>query len=334
MIYLSIDPAQIDINIHPTKTEIKFQDERAIYAIVHAAVRRALGKFNISPSLDFEQETSIEIPPVRAGQEINPPHVHVDQNFNPFGNETVQKDRGSALKGWFDQKEKQANGWEELYKIYDNKDNGTSPVTEIETPVETEQLMAPFEWTDEAPLFQLHRKYIGIVTPKGLMLVDQQRAHQRLLYEKFMHQMDLGKGPSQQLLFPINVTLNHGDFALLVSGMDELSSLGFDLIQGDDHSIEILGVPADAGVRDGQKLLEEFLEQWKNERGILQYTAREKMAWALASASSIRYGQMLTSPEMNALTHDLFQCSMPYSARDNKPTIIQLTMSQLEQQFK
>lgn len=333
LIYLTIDPAQIDINIHPTKTEIKFQDERAVYAIIHAAVRRALGKFNISPSLDFEQETSIAIPIARTGQIITQPIVQINHNFNPFGDSPAPRERDTSLKGWFDQREKQASGWQELLEI--GKREGTSHVeTFAEKITSDDQLIAPFEWTDEAPVSQLHRKYLSLVTPKGLMLIDQQRAHQRILFETYMRQLDAGKGPSQQMLFPDTVTLSIADCALIESRMEELKALGFDLIRSSEDTFEIVGMPADAAVKDGQKLLEEFIEQWKNERGDLQYSPREKMAWALAAASSIRYGQMLTTPEMNNLVHQLFQCAMPYNGRENKATIIQLSISQLEQQFR
>ncbi len=334
LLYLTIDPAQIDINIHPTKTEIKFQDERAIYAIIHAAVRRALGRFNISPSLDFEQETSIQISPPRTGQEIPQPSIQVNHGFNPFENIPDRSEKNSALKGWFDRKEKQTEGWEELYKI-SNETIGDRNANVIGNPVaESEQLVQDFDLTDETPVFQLHRKYIVMITPKGLMLVDQQRAHQRLLFERYHHQLQTGQGHSQQLLFPINIQLSKSDVIMISAEMDELSALGFDLIQVDDESFEILGVPADAGARDGQKLLEDFIEQLKNERGNLQYTPREKLAWALSQSSSIRYGQMLTEPEMSGLIQQLFQCAMPYSAKDNKATIIRITTSQLEQQFR
>ena len=121
---------------------------------------------------------------------------------------------------------------------------------------------------------------------------------------------------------------------MIAEELDSLAALGFDLLQIDNESFEMIGVPADAGAKDGQKLLEDFLEQVKNDQTNLQYTSREKLAWAMATSSSIRYGQMLTEPEMNGLIHQLFQCSMPYSAKDNKPTIIRITTAHIEQQFR
>jgi DNA mismatch repair protein MutL len=336
LIYLSIDPAQIDINIHPTKTEIKFQDERAVYAIIHAAVRRALGRFNISPSLDFEQETAIQIPPPRHGQDLVEPEIRVNRDFNPFTTNADRTDRSEVMRGWFEKRERDHGGWKELHQI--ELDVKQTPIRH-EDPLASRDDLAitledDFVWNDEIPMMQLHRKFIVVSTPKGLMLVDQQRAHQRVLFEKYFKQIEKGKGQSQQLMFPVSLQFGAADLGLIMSGLSELSALGFDIVQTGDNGLEVLGIPADAGARDPQKLLEDFLEQWKNDSGVLKYSAREKMSWALAAASSVRYGQMLTQPEMTGLVRDLFQSSMPYAAQNNKSIILQISLQQLEQQFK
>lgn len=336
LIYLTIDPAQIDINIHPTKTEIKFQDERAVYAIIHAAVRRALGRFNISPSLDFNQENSITISPPRTGQELVEPEIRVNKDFNPFTPENHRNERSEAMRGWFERREQDQSGWKELHQISLELNQKSA---QIARPSLDDEAIAitdeeGFDWNDDAPMSQLHRRYITVITPKGLMLIDQQRAHQRILYEKYFQHIEKGKGHSQQLMFPTSLQFGAADMAVVMSGLSELTAMGFDLVQTGDLEMEVLGVPADAGARDAQKLMEDFLEQWKNDNGALKYSPREKMAWALAAASSIRYGQMLTQPEMSSLIRDLFQCAMPYAAQHNKPTILQITLAQLEQQFK
>jgi DNA mismatch repair protein MutL len=328
LLYLTIDPEQIDINIHPTKTEIKFQDERAVYAILHAAVRRALGRFSIAPSLDFEQETAIPISPIRAGQEIRPPSVQINPDFNPFKTEERPK-RESAISGWFEKREK-PDGWQDLLQIK-NDVNTPTYVPEHEEVIQTS---VDFELEDDVLPFQLHRKYIVFTTPKGMMLIDQQRAHRRVLFEKYLRQMEEGKGMVQQLLFPAEASLQPADMALVEHQMDDIRALGFDVLMIDNNRLEILGVPADASISDAQRLMEDFVEQLKNERDNLQYSAREKMAWAFARSSSIRYGQMLTAPEMSNMVAQLMQCAMPYAAERGKPTLVTITLDQLDQQFK
>jgi DNA mismatch repair protein MutL len=328
LLYLAIDPEQIDINIHPTKTEIKFQDERAVYAILHAAVRRALGRFSIAPSLDFEQETAIPISPIRAGQEIRPPSVQINPDFNPFKIDERPK-RESAISGWFEKRER-PDGWQDLLQIK-NEVNAPSYIPEQEEVIQT---TVDFELEDDVLPFQLHRKYIVFTTPKGMMLIDQQRAHRRVLFEKYLRQMEEGKGMVQQLLFPAEASLQPADMALIQSQMDDIRALGFDALVVDNNQLEILGVPADASISDAQRLMEDFVEQLKNERDNLQYSPREKMAWAFARSSSIRYGQMLTAPEMSNMVAQLMQCAMPYVADRNKPTLVTITLDQLDQQFK
>lgn len=331
LLYMTIDPAQIDVNIHPTKTEIKFQDERAVYAILHAAVRRALGRFSIAPSLDFEQETAIPISPIRVGQEVRPPSVQINPDFNPFDTEAKPK-RDSAISGWFEKREQRVDGWQDLLQI--KNDVAQSGHQYIPQQEEVLQTQVDFELDDDAQPFQLHRKYIVFTTPKGMMLIDQQRAHRRVLFEKYIRQMEEGRGMVQQLLFPAVAELQPSDIALLQNQMDDIRSLGFDLTIIENKQIEILGVPADASISDGQRLMEEFVEQLKNERENLHYKPREKMAWALARSSSIRYGQMLTAPEMSNMVTQLMQCAMPYAAENNKLTLVTITLDQLEQQFK
>ncbi len=333
MLYMEIDPEQIDINIHPTKTEIKFRDERAVYAILLAAVRRALGRHNISPSLDFDQEQSINITPLRAGQDVQMPALKVNHDYNPFGAEVHKKD---ALSGWFDAKEKRESNWQDLMQV----SRDISPSTQEKylehtaTKEQERQEQTKLQWEDDAPTFQVHRKYIAQASRSGLLLIDQQRAHQRVLFEKFYDQMESGSGYSQQLLFPETITLSPSDFVMLQSIMTDVHALGFELEEFGGSTYKVNGTPADVAVGDVQRMLENFIEQLKNERNTLQYTAREKTAWALARTASIRHGQMLTQPEMNELVQQLFNCKVPYAAENNRTTVVTLSLNQLEQQFK
>jgi DNA mismatch repair protein MutL len=333
LLYLQIDPGQIDINIHPTKTEIKFQDERAVYAIIHAAVRRALGRFNISPSLDFEQETAIQIHPPRAGQEINPPQVAVNPMYNPFG-ETVQNgQRDLAMRGWFDQREKRTEGWQELYKVATHQKSTGNETEEVLI----ENISAPNlleEIHQDGPCVQLMRRYIVCETVDAMLLIDQQRAHQRVLFEQYMRQISLGRGNSQQLLFPTQIHLTPADYIVVKENIEILEKLGFTFGDLDHAILEITGVPSEAITADGEKILEEFIEEWQVENTDSSYSGHEKAAWALAVTNSVKYGQMLTMPEMRSLMDQLLRCEKPFHARKGRPTMIQITAEQLETQFK
>jgi DNA mismatch repair protein MutL len=332
LLYLTIDPSQIDINIHPTKTEVKFQDERAVYAIIHAAVRRALGRFNISPSLDFEQETAISIQLPRAGQEITPPKININPQFNPFSSAPKEKDRDLALRGWFDQREKRSEGWQELLSIAAVSGQDQHPAAHVVETGEVSTLLP--DLAEDAPVMQVMRRYIVCGTADGLLLIDQQRAHQRILFEQYHTQILEGKGSSQQLLFPHEVSLTPADTALISENLSKLEALGFSLRLAGKDMIEVLGVPADVASVNSEQVLEEFIEAWKHENDESLYSGHEQMAWALAATNSIKYGQMLTTPEMRSLTDMLFSCKTPLVARAGKPTIINISAGQMQQQFK
>jgi DNA mismatch repair protein MutL len=323
ILFLDIDPAQIDINIHPTKTEIKFQDERAIYAILHAAVKRALGRHNIAPTLDFNQEMSINVQPMRSDAEIQIPTIKVNPDYNPF--DTKPK-RESLAQGWFDHSNQRTTGWEELMAI----SKMVNPDVE-ETSDEVQRL---FELDEDVTLVQMHRRFIVCQTEGGILVVDQERAHRRVLFERFSSQFDRAQFAVQQLLFPEDIVLSAADFALVNELLEDIRSLGFEMEVSGPQQFQITGVPADAEVHDPEKLMETFVEQLKNEQSELTYTPREKLAWALARSTSIRGGQMLTVPEMKDLIQRLSTCKQPNFAESRKATFVKITLEQLLQQFR
>lgn len=323
ILYLDIDPAQIDINIHPTKTEIKFQDERAIYAILHAAVKRALGRHNISPTLDFNQEMSINIDPMRNDVPIHEPQIKVNPDYNPFES---RPRRETLAQGWFDKSGQKSTGWEEMMAI----SKMINP-EEVEVADEVHKL---FELDEDVTPLQMHRQYLVCPTDGGMLIVDQQRAHRRILFERFLNQLERGSGSIQQLLFPEIISLNAADYAMMKEVLVEIRALGFEIEELGPNQFQLLGIPADAGVSDAEKLMETFVEQLKNEQSSLKYSPRERMAWALSRSTSIRTGQMLTLPEMKDLLNRLSQCKQPNFADSNKATFVKITLEQLAQQFR
>lgn len=325
LIYLDIDPDMIDINIHPTKTEIKFQDERAIYAILHASIKRALGKNNITPSLDFSLDASIGVSSINTSGDIKIPEIKVNPDYNPFG---TGARRDSLAQGWGGERAASSKGWAELLEI--SKMVQSSEPEQIQASLETEL----FELEDGSSPLQLHRRYILITEEQGMVLVDQQRAHRRVLFERYLNLMDRGKGSIQRLLFPEIVQLSSSDAALMKEMQQDILSLGFDVTWSSADSIEISGVPAEANITDVQGLMETFLELYKNEAHQQSVGLREKTAWAMASSTSIKYGQMLTAPEMSELLERLSHCRQPQMTPSGKPVYLRIGLEELAQQFK
>ncbi len=321
LVYLEIDPAQIDINIHPTKTEVKFQDERAVYAIIHAAIRRALGKFSIAPSIDFEQETSISISPPRFSSGIQPPKIDINPNFNPFGNAPAPSNRSLNLRGWFDRKEADVSGWQDLMAV----------ATQIER-AETHNPKLELELHDEISFVQHNRKYMLCSSGERMMIIDQQRAHQRIRFEKFMQQLTSGKGVTQQSMFPETIELTAIHAALLSAFSSELEAIGFRYTQNGSNQIALEGVPSECSQSGGETTFIEALTALEEDVDTTS-VALENLCWKLASTGSLRHGQMLTVPEMESLFQQLMQCNQPYYWRNQNRIIIQFDAQQLNEYF-
>lgn len=314
---MEIDPAKIDINIHPTKTEIKFEEERSIYAIIRTAVRQALGKYNIAPSLDFDQENSFTVPALKKGEAIQMPSVQVDHEFNPFDSSKKTKQNSIAFPF---EREKVEPNWNKLY-----------------TPPETTTIPQQEE-PDEAPVelkkvFQLHGKYILSHIRSGFILVHQQRAHERILIEKLSAQMQKESASSQQLLFPEDINLNSEDSTLVTSLLPELNSLGFDIRPfGKNHFI-IHGVPSEADGQSGSDLIEKMLEEFKQNLSELKNSPKINMIRALAQSMSIKAQRNLSQQEMTHIIDELFACEMPYSLPNGKAIVVNYSLEDLEKQF-
>jgi DNA mismatch repair protein MutL len=324
LLYLDIDPAQIDINIHPTKTEIKFQDERAVYAIIHAAVRRALGKFSITPTLDFEQENSIPISPLRGNSEILPPKIDINPDFNPFGAQAQTSSRSMNLRGWFDRKESSASGWQDLMQVASQIDQEKQTSTSFD-----------LELNDEISFLQHNRKYIVCTSGERIMIIDQQRAHQRIRYERFMENLSSGSAQVQQRLFPALLDLSPVQISMLDSLQSDLEVIGFRFTKNDTGQIELMGAPSEFATGNSEAAFLEALSALEDESESVttKPTTTEDLCWKLACSGSIRYGQLLTTPEMESLFQQLMQCNQPYYWRNKKAVIIQFDARQLNEYF-
>jgi DNA mismatch repair protein MutL len=328
-IYLEVEPNTIDINIHPTKTEIKFEDEKSIYAIINSAVKNSLGKYNIAPSLDFTQETSFNVPPLKEGQTIVQPVIKVNPGFNPFETnkessinsfkkKNISPQQLSANLDFLDQS-KSLN-----VKSADNISGNTgleqnwSGIVDAETEIKT---------------YQLHQKFILTQTSSGLLIINQQRAHQQILFEQFIFELNRNTAETQKLMFPKTIELNNSDFELIREVLNEIKNIGFDIEVFGKNTLAINGLPIGVEEANCEKIIEEFIEQIKNNANEISTNNKNALAMSLARSSSIKNGRKLSSEEMNTLVDQLFACETPYHSPNGKPIIIKINEEELDQRF-
>jgi DNA mismatch repair protein MutL len=333
VLFIDIDPAKIDINVHPTKTEIKYQDEKAIYAIIRSAVKRALGRYNITPSLDFDQENSIEhlITP-KPFDEIVAPTISFNPDFNPFAAERKIEREIPFLRNSGDHRSSPIpSNWDTLYEISKKESNLQHEIhTEKSIAVDEQEISKP----SERQLFQVHNRFIMSQIKSGFMLISQQAAHERVLYERFLQQLQNHSGVSQQSLFPQSVTLNSSDFELLKELLSDIRALGFDIREFGKNTVVVEGIPADLNNVAEHELLEQLLEGFKNNQAILKLDKRDSLARSLARNAATKAGTKMSLEEMNLLIDQLFACQMPNLALNGKPVISTFTMNELLERFE
>ncbi|SIO23140.1 DNA mismatch repair endonuclease MutL [Algoriphagus halophilus] len=328
VLFLEIDPAHIDINVHPTKTEIKFDDERTVYAVVRSAVKQALGAHHVVPSLDFSFD------------------VNFTENWSKDTEKKEQVDREYSYKSYNTPEFKKAStsGWEKLF-------DGNQKQPSLERSVEQEEpevLTFPSRASQEEnkefiPLrreeettgttFQVELNYIVAQMSTGMLIVDQQVAHERILYERYIKQLNSAQGPSQQCLFPPTVPLSPSDYALVMDILPELHSLGFMVSEFGKDTILIQGVPADIQSKSEKELFEGLIEQYKNFKNELSLDNRENLARSLARKSSLKRGQKLNSQEMETIVGQLFACQNPNYGLSGNKTFIKLDLSNIHSFF-
>ena len=328
-IYLEVEPNTIDINIHPTKTEIKFEDEKSIYAIIHSAVKNSLGKYNIAPSLDFTQETSFNVPPLKEGQTIVQPVIKVNPGFNPF-----ETNKESSINSFKKKNISQQQLTANLDFLDQNKSQNSKSADNISDNTGLEQ-----NWTGlveaetEIKTYQLHQKFILTQTSSGLLIINQQRAHQQILFEQFIFELNRNTAETQKLMFPKTIELNNSDFELIREVLNEIKNIGFDIEVFGKNTLAINGLPIGVEEANCEKIIDEFIEQIKNNANEISANNKNALALSLARSSSIKNGRKLSSEEMNTLVDQLFACENPYHSPNGKPIIIKINEEELNQRF-
>lgn len=329
VLFIDIDPANIDINVHPTKTEIKYQDEKSIYAIIRSAVKRSLGQYNITPTLDFNQETGFSnMITEKAHADIVPPAISFNPNFNPFHSERKQDREIPYLRNAGESKQEVSKNWGSLYEIV------KSPL-EQQQEIDLEAKGPVSAKHSDKQLFQLHNRFIISQIKSGFMLIDQQAAHERILYERFLQQLETHQGASQQSLFPQTVSLGAVDFELVKELLPDIQALGFQVREFGKNTFIVEGIPADIGSNISEvEMLEHLIEGFKNNFSLLKLDKRDNLARTLARNAAIKAGVSLSQVEMNNLIDQLFACGSPNISLQGKPVIITFTLEDLIQKFE
>ncbi|WP_370392071.1 DNA mismatch repair endonuclease MutL [uncultured Winogradskyella sp.] len=333
-LHLSVDPKTIDINIHPTKTEIKFDDEHTLYAILRSAIKHSLGQFNIAPVLDFEQQSQLDTPYNYKNKTAKAPAIEVDRDFNPFKDETSNF-KGSSAIGF---KKKQEQSWESLYVgLNDNENNGQVPENikdyTVESEVETGHLFNGTPVETKKTTFQLQQKYIISTIKSGLVMIDQNRAHQRILYENYLKQLTLKEATSQQLLFPLKLQFSQRELTMLDQMQADLEHTGFVFSKEEPQRLVITGVPVGVSESEVSIILDQLLSDMDNDIPDANFSATDLLAKSMAKSLSIKNGQYLTAEAQEHLVNQLFACKEPNISPTNRPTFITMSVEDLEKRF-
>lgn len=322
---IDLDPKEIDINIHPTKTEVNFKDARYVYAILHAATKQAIGKHTFTPTIDFDVDPTVEAALSQTPSEgIKQPKVNIDPNYNPFKSDS---DSSSFSFG----KPKGDKNWEELYaglkeQIEDKENQESDNEPQQQLDIQKEETVSIF--------MQLHNKFIVTSVRSGLMIIHQQRAHKRILYEKFLNQINDKTSASQQKLFPHNITYSPDD-ALIIKGLkDDLKSLGFMIEDFGQNGIVVNGVPVGMIESKVESTLEEIIENFKKKTSSLNFDKNIILARTMASNLSLKSGVKLSNEEMLNIFDNLFACAVPEKSPGGEGIISIVSMDEIDKLLK
>ena len=354
VLFIEIDPVHIDINVHPTKTEIKFDDERTVYAIVQAAVRKSMSQHNLAPSLDFDTNINYSNQFFSFNNAPTPTSTAVPSKMNqadfdserPFAKPEMSSREKSNLSNWnklyegldntvesFEQKRVEQSS----FNFRNEEDYPESQPFTLKSKANDLLDSRPLRSSQDsdATTFQIHNRYIISQVKSGMLLIDQRAAYERILYEKFVQYLQKNNGTSQQLLFPSTIKLTPADFHLLVEIQDEVRNLGFDLSVIGHDSFIVNGIPADSPDENEQALIEGLLEQFKRNESELHLDRVENLARSMAKRSAGRFGMSrLSNQEMNTLVEQLFATSNPSYSPSGELTMKILGLAEIANIFQ
>jgi DNA mismatch repair protein MutL len=317
-LYLKVPTETIDINIHPTKTEVKFEDEKTLYAILRSAVKHSLGQYNIAPILDFERNISMDTPYAFKSKSVENPRVTVDPDFNPFKS-TAQK----PIKSFSGQD--RSGQWESLYKGIDIEN-----IRFEKEPTDSSLFKGE---SSSNKTYQIHNKYIVSCIKSGVVFIHQNLAHQRILYEEFLENITVKEAASQQLLFPIEISFNKGDIDLIKEIKEDLVSVGFLFDKILEDTIVVKGIPIAITESQITNILEQLLEDIKNDIPDASFSQLDIMSKSLAKSLAIKTGNKLDLKEQEEIVNKLFLCKQPDLSPFGKTTFITINLDEIDKKF-
>jgi DNA mismatch repair protein MutL len=329
-LYLQVPPHTIDINIHPTKTEIKFDDEHSLYAILRSAVKHSLGQFNVAPILDFERDSNLDTPYQYKDKEVDFPTIQVNSGFNPFATEKPSKSLSSF--GSYKNETTQSN-WESLY-VGLKQDTEEIASFSFESEEVTGKLFDENAVeTSTNSTYQIHKKYIVSTIKSGMLVINQKRAHQRILYEQFLTNITIQKAASQQLIFPLELYFSSDEMQLLSELRLTLENTGFVFDAFNSDAVQISGLPVLMSESEVSIVLEELISNLQNEVPESSFSQSDTIAKSMAKSLAVKTGTYLTEKEQENLVNSLFACKEPNVSPFQKPTFITLTVDDLDKRF-
>lgn len=342
VLFINLDPQQVDVNVHPTKQEIKFEDEKIIYAFVQAAVKHALAQFSVTPTLDFELDASIQqLPsiqqPFTKEKEMAAASTSIFKGFTQKHQaHIIEPSKRSELKHWKDFYESPELKVQNLPAGQAGSELGvqnldSTPLTTHDLP--DRQAGSRLTTYDSAQLTQLHNHYILAQTDAGFILINQQAAHERIIYERLLEAAKGKPVATQRSMFPVTMELAPADAAVLEEIMNDLQQLGYMIEPFGKNSFVIQGTPADVVPGNEKQVIDSLLEQYKHFSSDIKFSKREKIVRLLAWQQAIKAGRQLNEKEMQALVNELFVCNQPNVSPDGNPTYLEFKKEQLERMF-
>jgi DNA mismatch repair protein MutL len=327
-LYLTVPPNTIDINIHPTKTEIKFDDESALYAILRASIKHSLGQFNVAPVLDFDRDANLDTPYHYKDLQGATPTIQVDGNYNPFAADEKPSKSYPEYK-----KAEPTASWESLY-VGLKQDNEEVSSFSFESEEVTASLFNDQEVSQAVhKTYQIHKKYIVSAIKSGMVIVDQHRAHQRVLYEQFLTNMTVHQASSQQLLFPLNLFFSSREMQLIAELQLSLINTGFVFEENNTDHIVISGIPVNVTESEVSIVLEQLLSDLQEGIPESSFSQNDTIAKSMSRSLAVKSGTYLTEKEQENLVNGLFACKDPNVSPFQKTTFITMRVEDLDKKF-
>lgn len=321
---ITINPATIDINIHPTKTEINFEDEKSVYSILRATIKQSLGKYSISPTLDFEQEKSFDLPLSKLQSLPQAPQLSVNKDYNPFNLDNYVAPRKLST---FEQQTNVTKSWDILQRELSK--SGSEPL-----PTRSTFDQEHFNTHEHFDFVQLLNTYIVVRNPLELLLIDQQLAHEKIIYHRVLAQLHAEHTAMQQKLFPTTLELNAQDTLVLQELLPQLQKIGFEINEFGGNSFVVNGMPSYFNFDGEQNVIEKIIEQYKNNSTEFKQEAQSRLAMSVAMGLSIKRGSLLSKEELKKIYKDLLLCPNYETTNTGKPIVVRLNKALVQALFE